>query len=232
MTEDAPLVSTIVAVRNGAPLLADALRSIEAQTYRPIEVVVIDGHSTDRTAEIAASFPSVRYHLQDGLGVADAYNQGVRAARGTFIAFLSHDDVWLPDKIERQVAFLREHPGVDYVICHLLWEQIPGTAIPPGFRREQLTTPTPGMCMETLLVRRRVFDTVGCFDTGLRSNEDADWYARANDCSMVRACLPELLLRKRLSGSNFTFAPHIATNSDSDLLAIMRASVGRKRSQD
>jgi len=111
MSEDTnPLVSVIMIVKNGERFLAQALDSVVAQTYRPLEIIVVDGQSCDRTAEIARSYPLVRYLLQETLGVANAYNQGVAAARGELIAFLSHDDVWAPEKIAKQAQYLLEHP--------------------------------------------------------------------------------------------------------------------------
>jgi hypothetical protein len=96
---DNPMVSVIIAVRNGERFLRLAIESVLAQTYRPFEIVVIDGHSDDQTAAIAGSFPEARVVPQAGRGVADAYNLGIESAKADFIAFLSHDDLWTPDKL-------------------------------------------------------------------------------------------------------------------------------------
>src|SRR5262249_48006666 len=105
-----PPVSVIVPVRNGERFLAAAITSILTQDYRPLEIIVVDGHSADNTAKIVQSFAQVRYVQQVNRGIADAYNTGIAAAQGQVIAFLSHDDLWTPNKLSLQVNHLLEHP--------------------------------------------------------------------------------------------------------------------------
>src|SRR5262249_34206604 len=112
-----PLVSVVMIVRNGERFLASAIRSVLAQDYRPLDVVVGDGQSTDSTVAVAARFPDVRLILQEGRGVADAYNVGIAAARGELVAFLSHDDLWTPDKVSTQVALLQAQPAIQYCVA-------------------------------------------------------------------------------------------------------------------
>src|SRR3989304_1795815 len=101
-----PVVSVIVVVKNGACYLASALQSIFEQDYTPLEVLVVDGQSTDDTAEIAKSFGSIRYLWQSDRGLANARNIGIQAAQGDLIAFLDHEDVWAPNKLSTQVHYL------------------------------------------------------------------------------------------------------------------------------
>ena len=102
-------VSAVIPVHNGAAYVAEAVQSILSQTRPPIECVVVDDGSTDETAEVVRRFGNeVAYVRQDRAGVSSARNRGAALARGALVAFLDHDDVWLPTKLERQVEALAD----------------------------------------------------------------------------------------------------------------------------
>lgn len=223
---DIPLVSVIVAVRNGERFLAAALESIYAQDYRSFEVIVVDGQSTDNTAAIAQSFARVQYIWQMGQGIADAYNLGLAAAQGSLIAFLSHDDLWTPDKLRMQVGYMQSHPNILYTIARVHFFLEPGHQPPPGFRCNLLDGDHVGRIMETLVARRAVFDMVGPFDTTIAIANDADWFARAQDMAIPMAVLPQVLLHKRIHATNLSL--HTAANTR-DLLVALRRSAARKQ---
>ena len=220
-----PLASVVIAVRNGERFLADALQSVLAQGYKPVEIIVVDGQSTDRTADIAKSHDSVRYVLQEGQGIADAYNVGVASARGEFVSFLSHDDLWTPGKLSEQIAYMEEHPEIGYTVARLRFFLEPGCDVPAGFRPELLIGDHVGRVMETLVARRDVFDTVGGFDTTLHIANDVDWFARANDKGIRIAVLPQVLLHKRVHKTNLSVSSPVNTR---ELLQALRNSARRK----
>lgn len=120
------LVSVIMAVRNGERFLLQAIDSVLAQDYRPMEIIVVDGKSVDRTAEIAHSYPDVRYIYQENLGIPNAYNIGIEVSRGEYIAFLSFDDLWTSDKLRFQANYLNEQPDVQYTIARVKYFLEPG----------------------------------------------------------------------------------------------------------
>ena len=100
-----PLVSCIVPVFNGERYLAEALDSILAQTYRPVDLIVVDDGSTDGTAQVAAGYGErITYLYQENSGPAAARNKGIDAAQGEFVAFLDADDVWHEEKLARQMV--------------------------------------------------------------------------------------------------------------------------------
>jgi len=105
---DQPLVSVIIPVYNGAEFLADAIQSAATQTYRNLEIIVVDDGSTDTSHAIAQNLAAkdkrIRVIVQANGGVAKARNAAIAAAHGDFIAPLDADDLWLPTKIERQMA--------------------------------------------------------------------------------------------------------------------------------
>ena len=105
-----PLVSVVIAAHNAAPYVASTLASACAQTYRALEVVVVNDGSTDSTADVVCGFAEadsrIRLLCQENKGVASARNLGIEAARGAFIAPLDADDVWYADKIARQLEVM------------------------------------------------------------------------------------------------------------------------------
>jgi glycosyltransferase involved in cell wall biosynthesis len=222
----APLVSVVMAVRDGERFLADAMRSVLAQTWDPLEIVVVDGHSTDATADIARSFPRTRYLLQPGRGIAEAYNVGIARARGGFVAFLSHDDLWTPDKLTSQMDALLAAPHLGFVVAHARFFLEAGSTAPRSFRAGLLEGDHVAYIMETLLARRQVFDTVGPFDAALSTGEDVDWFTRARDLPVAHAVVPRVLLHKRVHQTNASLNDPATSRI---LLGVVRRSLARRR---
>src|SRR2546425_10651809 len=111
-------VSVVIPVYNGEQYLADAIQSVRDQTYQNVEVIVVDDGSTDESADVAKKFgEAIRYVHQSNGGVGKARNTGIAAARGAYLAFLDQDDLWLPDKLAVQVAYLDSHPEMGAVYC-------------------------------------------------------------------------------------------------------------------
>src|SRR5262249_24973165 len=219
-------VSVILIVKNGERFIGAALASVAAQTLPRVEILVIDGQSTDRTSAVAREFPGVSVVPQQSSGIANAWNEGIARAESALLAFLSHDDRWLPDKLARQVAFLAAHPEAELTVTHVQHVLQEGSPLPRGFRAELLERPVPGFIMETLVARRSVFDRVGRFDPCFAVGEDADWFARVRDAGIPVGVLPETLCWKRVHESN-TSITH--GGSRASLLRAMRRSIERKR---
>lgn len=225
-TENHPLVSIIMIVKNGERFIRQALDSIMAQSYRPFEIILVDGNSQDKTLEIAAEYNPIRILQQVGTGVSDGYNTGIRAATADFVAFLSHDDLWTPDKLTVQMNYLIGHPEIMFTNCLRTFFLEPGSGIPEGFRRHLLVGEHPAMIMESLVARKTVFDQVGYFNIALRTAEDVDWYSRATDLKIPSIMLPQVLLRKRIHDRNISMD---VDKNNQNLLVALRASVVRKK---
>ena len=219
-------VSVILIVRNGERFIRDALDSVQAQTLRPVEVLVIDGHSGDGTAAIARSYPGVTVIPQSGLGIANAYNQGIAEARSDILAFISHDDRWMPDKLAVQIAALNAQPDALLAFTHVQHVLDKGAKPPRGFRTSLLEGPVPGFIMETLVARRAAFDAIGLFDPSFAVSEDTDWFARARDARVPTVMIPRTLVIKRVHDSNSSL--NYAGGNDL-LLKALRQSIARKR---
>ena len=201
-----PLVSCIVPVFNGERYLAEALDSILAQTWRPVEVIVVDDGSTDGTAHIAAGYGAeVSYIHQANAGPAAARNRGLDAARGEFIAFLDADDLWHKEKLARQMARFEARPELELCLSHLqhFWEPEMKDE-EDRLRDHRFSKPLPAYATQAMLARRTLFDAVGRFDPALRIGEDTDWFLRAADRGTVTEMVPDVLTFRRMHGSNIS----------------------------
>lgn len=110
MEEFNPLVSIIIPVYNGERYIADAIDSAIKQTYKNIEIIIVDDGSTDNTEQIVKRYPNVRYIKKSNGGVASALNKGIAEAEGEYISWLSHDDLYHANKIASQVKILADLP--------------------------------------------------------------------------------------------------------------------------
>ncbi len=221
---DGPLVSVIVPAYQAEAFLGEALASALGQDCPEVEILVVDDGSTDRTAEIAAAH-GVRVIRQRNGGPAAARNAGLALARGEFLTILDADDLWLPDRLSRQVAYLREHPDDGLVMGLTEVFVTPEEPRPAHYPRIAEAGPFPGH-PSTMLMRREVFELVGPFDESLRLSEDLDWIARAGDAGVRFGRLDRTLLRYRIHAGNMSRNPHA---NELATLRVLRESVQRKR---
>lgn len=222
-----PLVSVIMAVRNGERFLAQAIESVLAQDYQTIEILLIDGQSNDRTAEIARSFPRIGYMLQPDRGIPNAYNLGVQSAAGEFLAFLSHDDLWMPDKISCQLEMLIKNPLLGYCVAQTQFFLDEGCDFPShALREEILVQPTLIRIMESVMFRKTVFERVGLFNPTYTTAEDVDWFVRAEDLGIQCGVVHKVLLHKRIHAANTSV---YARENMRNVFDVLRRSARRKR---
>jgi glycosyltransferase involved in cell wall biosynthesis len=225
MTAANPLVSVVVPVFDGAAFLGEALASVAAQTYAPVETIVVDDGSRDASAEIAARAPRVRLLRQANAGVAAARNRGVREASGEVLAFLDQDDRFTPDKLARQLAALLADPGLGFCLAHQRLF-LDGVTSPPSWVRPQwLAAPIAGILPGTLVVRRSAFDRIGPFLESEPVSSDSDWFMRARDLGVRSRLLDDVLLERRIHAANQSAnvrAAHL------QLLRSVRRSLGRR----
>ena len=207
-----------MAVRDGERYLAEALASVRAQTVAPLEIVLVDGGSTDATREIAER-GGARVIQQRGDTLADAYNTGIEASRGDVVAFLSHDDLW--DAAQARARQLKRLADAGACVCHA--EFFLDGEPPPGFRPELLRHARPVRIMEALAARRSLFDRVGGLRAEVSPADDVDWFARVQDAGVEVAVLPQTLLRKRVHAGS------TAHTQPAPLTQLLRTSIERRR---
>jgi glycosyltransferase involved in cell wall biosynthesis len=181
----APLVSVIIPTYNRADLVQEALASVKAQTFRDFEIVVVDDGGTDGTCETLATGQEIRVlRHPHRRGVAAARNLGVAAARGEWLAFLDSDDLWLPDKLARQILLLKAQPGL--LICQTdeTWVRRGVRVNKPAAHRKvagRIFLPSLSRCMispSAVMLHRRLLEDHGAFDATLPAAEDYDLWLR------------------------------------------------------
>lgn len=167
-------VSILIPVFNMEKYLAQTIESALGQTYKNIEIIVINDGSSDRSSEIAQSFKdSITYFYQDNKGLCHALNSGLRIAQGDYIALLDHDDVLMPKKIEKQIEVFRRNPEYGLVFTNgvridgagqIIKESFYCDDVPEGrvFKELFLRMFVSG---PTMMFPKRVLDVVGNFDT-------------------------------------------------------------------
>lgn len=222
-----PLVTAIIPVYNGARFISESIESIIAQTYRPVEIIVVDDGSSDETAQIVQSYKGIRYIFQPNHGVASARNTGIGKSRGELIAFLDADDCWAPDKLTVQVNYLDDNPHVGCVLGRQRNFLEPGIDRPFWLREEHLLRDHVGV-LPTSLIRRNIFDMIGLFDTEYKISEDVEWLARVKDAGLPVIVVPVIVLHRRIHDSNLSYQLRAG---DPTLLRSLRASVQRKRTK-
>jgi glycosyltransferase involved in cell wall biosynthesis len=181
MTATGPLVSVIIPVYNGAQFLADAVDSVRAQDYRPIDILVVDDGSTDGTPEVAERLAThIRYIRQDNAGPPAARNLGLRLARGTLIAFLDADDLWTENKLAIQIARLMQPPAADIVLGYTQLRSLADD----GHGRSACSAPALLLTLGGCITRASSFERTGPFDESLRYCDDVDWFLRAKEAGL------------------------------------------------
>jgi glycosyltransferase involved in cell wall biosynthesis len=181
----APLVSVIIPTYNRAGLVRQALASVKAQTYRDFEIVVVDDGGTDDTYEVLSADRELRVlRLPSRRGVSAARNTGISAARGEWLAFLDSDDLWLPDKLARQILWLEGAPELRLCQTDETWVRR-GVRVnkPAGHRKMagQIFLPSLSRCMispSAVMLHRRLLEAHGGFDATLPAAEDYDLWLR------------------------------------------------------
>ena len=188
-----PNVSVVIPTYNRASLLPRALRSVLAQTYQDIEIIIVDDASTDDTKKHVESFsdPRIHYIRHDcNRGAAVARNTGIKVARGRLIAFQDSDDEWLLDKLERQIGH-REHLNDEATIVYCGFVRLDcGSAlyIPESHIKTKCGNILEELLRgnfistQTLLIPRTCFDRVGYFDDRLERFQDWELALRLATC--------------------------------------------------
>lgn len=183
-----PKVSVIVPTHQHGHFVGEAIKSVLAQSYKDYEIIVVDDGSTDNTAEVLAAFENkikIVTHPKSK-GVAAARNSGIQLSHGELLAFLDADDVWTPDKLEKQVPLFDTNKGVGLVYSDIYHfdesGRLPGTSFewaPPisGSVHSNLFVQSP-IPMSTVMIRRTCVKSAGEFDETLNGVEDNDLWLR------------------------------------------------------
>ncbi len=204
-----PEISVIIPAYNSEQFISETLTLVLAQTFQSFEIIVVNDGSTDRTKEIVSEFINkdqrIKLINQSNLGTATARNRGIKESSAGLIAFLDSDDLWHPDKLNKQIGFMKKFPKIAIVSC--LAEIVDENSICQGLLAGRNLN---GSCYREILdtggisggsiviVRKKCFEQIGYFDSALEPFEDWDMWIRLARCFEL-ATIPEILVGYRRS---------------------------------
>ena len=203
-----PRVSVVMSVHNEERYVSKAIQSILEQTFADFEFIIIDDGSADRTTSILTAYQQkdarirvLRHQLKKGL--AQSLNEGIRIARGRYIARMDADDISLPTRFEKQVAFLDTHPKVGLVgtLCYEIDEKdaiVRKWSLPsnPSDLKKALLRFNP-LIHTSVMIRKEVFNEIGYYNEKLRYSQDYELWLRISRNYEI-ANLPEPLVMLRV----------------------------------
>jgi glycosyltransferase involved in cell wall biosynthesis len=207
-----PLVSIVIPVYNGSNYMREAIDSAIAQTYQNIEIIVVNDGSNDngKTREIALSYgDKIRYFEKENGGVSTALNLGIKEMRGEYFSWLSHDDVYYPNKISRQIEELNKLEDKktiiysDYEIINEKSNKLYNLNLRDQHEYRKLNNglyATLNGCLNgcCMLISKEIFDFVGLFDPKLKYTQDYDLWFRFFSENYKVYFIDELLLKSRV----------------------------------
>ena len=217
-----PLVSVVIPVFNGEKFLRDAVESVLAQKYSPLEIIIVDDGSTDGTASVARSFTeTVRYLHQANSGPAAARNRGIERAKGSLIAFADADDLWPAAKLELQLPALINDPAIEIVMGRIQQVRLSETG-------EEFDDPAFSVNLGSAVIRKTLFERVGLFDETMRYSEDVDWFMRAREGGAAIMTIDAVTLFYRQHEENMTRGK---STSELNVLKTLKRSLDRRRAE-
>ena len=224
-----PLVSVITATLNASKYLREALNSILNQTYQNIEVLIIDGGSTDDTIEIANMFPKVSFVTQNGKGLFDAWNQGIQMCNGDFVAILDSDDIWNPTTLSDHVNALLSDSSklgsVGQVKFFLQKKQTP----PPEFKLSLLEKSHLAYMPGCFMGRKEIFNRIGYYETEWKIASDIIWFGKVKDLKDEIFILDRVVLNKRVHKNNISYNSLEEDIYGRELLKLLHLKLKSKR---
>lgn len=230
MTGQKPLVSIVIPVYNGANYLREAIESALGQTYENCEVLVINDGSSDQgeTEREALKFGDrIRYFKKENGGVASALNFGIRKMQGEYFSWLSHDDVYSPQKIEKQLAAVLQsgNPAALVQAEYEFYNEDTGSRTPTRFLKHYRPEQITNSCFSVLqlqshacsaLIHKSHFERAGLFDESLKTIQDIDMWFRIfrGQKSLFLADILHMVREHREAGSNTISCYHEETRKE------------------
>ncbi|MCD6162696.1 MAG: glycosyltransferase family 2 protein [candidate division Zixibacteria bacterium] len=221
-----PKVSVIIPVYNSTGFIDEALQSVFAQTFKDYEIIIINDGSTDNTKQVIEKYSDkIRYFYQENRGPAAARNNGIKKAKGEYIAFIDSDDIWHPEKLKMQVSILDSNQNIGMVFTeNSLFDEngvyesslgkrkrlMHGNLAENIFLYSYVATPT-------VMIRREVFDNIGLFEESIKMAEDDNMWIRIASNYRV-----ELIYQSLVSVRDH---PNRMTRQNNDLFNCIQISI-------
>ncbi len=216
----------LMTVKNAERYLSETMDSVFAQTLLPKEIWIIDDISTDNTLEIIKSYgPTINVIKNISAGMAEAYNLVIPLVTTEFLAFLDGDDLWLPEKAERQISFLNANPEYDAVCCSVLnFRKLSEKDVEFQASREF----GPSRLFTATTFRKEVFNKFGLPDTSAgHFGWLYEWWSRALEAGIKCGSIEEILFHRRVHDSNSWVRERELGNKT--LIEIARRNINRRK---
>lgn len=225
-------LSLILPVHNGDAFLANAMHCLSVCLSPNDEVIVINDGSEDSTANIINCFSNKfdNFNLIDfstSVGPAAARNAGLSAAKGLFVSFLDHDDLWPDGRLERHLACLQKNPGVSVVVGKTNYE-FEGVVSERAVQFRNGSSALHHVHLGAATFRKEVFESVGVFNESLRFSEDHEFFLRLREQGHNIYFDPEISLRYRVHGNNMSIDKSL---KELGVFQILADSIKRRRIQ-
>ena len=216
--ESSPLISIIMPAYNSESTIAPSIDSVRSQTLQDWELIIIDDNSSDNTDKIVRPYlideRIILINLQQNQGVAAARNTGISESKGKYITFLDSDDLWMPEKLEHQIAFHRKNPDLhmsytDYEIIGEISES--SSSLKKQMKdHNKIKSGVPRIYYEnmigilTVMAEKKILVDLGGFDTSLQGTEDHDLWIRMAKAGYHFGYIREKLAKYRLTGGGLS----------------------------
>lgn len=202
-----PQISVVMPVYNTGEMLRETIDSVLAQTHSDFELIIVDDGSQSETSKIAREYsdPRIRYYYQENRGMATARNRGVELAQGEYIAFLDHDDVWLPEKLEKQLETFHSNPSAGIVFSPVIIFDSEKSSLQPSPTECSWKNLVRGnfihTCSCVMIKRKLIVDQNEYFDPICEPSDDYDlWLRIGRKNEIVKT--PDYLVRYRIHANN------------------------------
>lgn len=220
------LISVIIPVYNCDRYLSEAIKSVLNQTYKPLEIIIVDDGSTDKSAEIAKSFGDViRYEFQSNSGLGATRNKGVELAKGDYLTFLDADDLWTENKLQLQIEAFNHNATLDMVFGNVQQFISPELLEELKAKIDLSLEFFKGYLAGTMMIKKESFNRVGYFSNNWELGEFIDWYLKAQEKKLQTLILPEILLKRRIHDTNMGIKKK---DKLQDYVKIIKVSLDRK----
>lgn len=220
------LISVIIPVYNCDRYLSEAIKSVLNQTYKSLEIIIVDDGSTDKSAEIAKSFGDViRYEFQSNSGLGATRNKGVELAKGDYLTFLDADDLWTENKLQLQIEAFNHNATLDMVFGNVQQFISPELLEELKAKIDLSLEFFKGYLAGTMMIKKESFNRVGYFSNNWELGEFIDWYLKAQEKKLQTLILPEILLKRRIHDTNMGIKKK---DKLQDYVKIIKVSLDRK----
>ncbi|MBZ4187284.1 glycosyltransferase family 2 protein [Niabella beijingensis] len=222
---NAPLIDVVIAVYNGRKFIREAIESVQAQTWKALRIIVADDGSEDDTTDIVASLMAgdsrIRLLKCPHRGVSATLNTAIAQGAAPYIAFLDADDLWEPEKLEKQLGALRTGTAAACFCLIREFETLTGNGTVTQRAR---SGSLKGYSKTAFLGRRELFDRYGGFDQQVSIGDFVEWFSRIIRANLEVLLLDEVLAYRRVHHHNMTLGV-----DKTAFLGLLKAHLDEKR---